>query len=213
MHRRQGARVRAWGDPAAGGPAAASARSPGRPVPMWRPQEWRRRHGHGMRRHKMTPWRQAHSRRTPCPYEGGDRVARPCGYFSSNLLSTWAELARRFGGATLVVLHSDLEWRRYRGGPDVPSTGDIGNGRFRGSSARAGDAACTQGWWRPRPRHGLQVEALAPSRVARAGDVWGYPLTFVVLTGGKRRRSLLSPAACLHPFGAPYRSHSGAASP
>ena len=56
--------------------------------------------------------------------------------------------------------------------PDVPSTGDERDLPALGSAARAGDAACTGIWRRPRPRHGLQVRELPPSRVARAGDVW-----------------------------------------
>ena len=56
--------------------------------------------------------------------------------------------------------------------PDVPSTGDERDLPALGSAARAGDAACTGIWWRPRPRHGLHVGELPPSRVARAGDVW-----------------------------------------
>ena len=95
--------VRAW--------RAAGVRLPPRrnfvpphAVPMWRPQDWRRRHGHGMRRHKITPWRQAHSRRTPCPYDGG-RMAMPRGYCSNNLSSTRAEMARRFVVATLPAAH------------------------------------------------------------------------------------------------------------
>jgi hypothetical protein len=46
--------------------------------------------------------------------------------------------------------------------PDVPSTGDERDLPALGSAARAGDAACTGIWWRPRPRRGLQVGGIAP---------------------------------------------------
>ncbi len=78
-----------------------------------------------------------------------------------------------------------------RGVPRRPQHGRHKDWPIQALSARTGDAAYTQDWWRPRPRHGRQVEELAPSRVARDGDVWDKSLTFVVLTKGKRRRSLL----------------------
>ena len=72
---------------------------------------------------------------------------------------------------------------------DVPSTGDERTGGFRGSSARAGDGVATSPGCMPRPRHGLQVGELAPSRVARAGDVWEPPVTTPYKSGRQNDRS------------------------
>jgi hypothetical protein len=52
--------------------ATASVDSPGRPVPMSLDNWTGSPHGHGMRRNPITPRRQKRSRRTPCPYDGGE---------------------------------------------------------------------------------------------------------------------------------------------
>ncbi len=94
VHRRPvAAIVRAW---RAAGKRLSSRRDclPPHAVPMWRPRDWRRRHGHGTpRRMRAGGGGTSHRRVAPCPY---DRVLQSQHMtFSNNLHGRLAPPSRR----------------------------------------------------------------------------------------------------------------------